>query len=222
MLNHKSTIFFDMDGLLLDTEKLYFETRRDVLENYGIPFTKEDHVAYIAKGFPVAIQKLTKLVGSADLGKRVFDEAMSLYNRRLQQGEVQVKKGAIELLKFLNQTHKRCYVTSSAAKDTIIQTTKITKIDQYFTDFISGDEVPHNKPAPDVYLYALQRTHADKTGTVVFEDSTSGVLSAVNAGLDVVLVPDWIKPQPTIQEKAVAVLPTLADAIPLLKKARTN
>lgn len=55
-----------MDGLLLDTEKLYFETRRDVLENYGIPFTKEDHVAYIAKGFPVTIQKLTKLVGSAD------------------------------------------------------------------------------------------------------------------------------------------------------------
>ncbi|MDV7718689.1 HAD-IA family hydrolase [Pediococcus ethanolidurans] len=206
-----------MDGLLLDTEKLYFETRRDILTKYGYTFRKEDHTEYIAKGFPVTIKKLTQLVGNANLGKQVFNEAMELYRQRLENGDVQVKTGAVELLTFLHQTHRKCYVTSSAAKETIIQTAEITGIAQYFTDFISGDEVKHNKPAPDLYLYALEKSHATKSETVIFEDATTGILSAASAGLDVVLVPDWIDPEPEIRQKAVAVLPNLLEAISLFK-----
>ncbi|WP_317765321.1 HAD family hydrolase [Pediococcus ethanolidurans] len=217
MLSNKNVIFFDMDGLLLDTEKLYFETRRDILTKYGYTFRKEDHTEYIAKGFPVTIKKLTQLVGNANLGKQVFNEAMELYRQRLENGDVQVKTGAVELLTFLHQTHRKCYVTSSAAKETIIQTAEITGIAQYFTDFISGDEVKHNKPAPDLYLYALEKSHATKSETVIFEDATTGILSAASAGLDVVLVPDWIDPEPEIRQKAVAVLPNLLEAISLFK-----
>lgn len=217
LLGNKKVILFDMDGLLLDTEKLYFETRRDVLAKYGFTFRKEDHTEYIAKGFPVTIQKLTQLVGDANLGKQVFNEAMKLYRQRLENGDVQVKTGVVELLTFLNQTHRKCYVTSSAAKETIIQTAAVTGIAKYFTDFISGDEVRYNKPAPDLYLYALEKSHAIKSETVVFEDATTGILSAASAGLDVVLIPDWIDPEAEIRQKAVRVLPNLLEAISLFK-----
>lgn len=222
LLSNKKVVFFDMDGLLLDTEKLYFETRRDVLAKYGFTFTKEDHIDYIAKGFPVTIQKLTQLVGSATLGQQVFDEAMVLYQQRLKHGDVQIKTGAVELLNFLKRAHKKCYVTSSAAKKTIIQTAEITGIADYFADFISGDEVSHNKPAPDIYLHALEKAHATTTETVVFEDATSGILSAASAGLDVVLIPDWIQPEPQIRQKSVAVLPNLLKAVPLFECSKTN
>ncbi|GEL14819.1 hypothetical protein IV80_GL000710 [Pediococcus cellicola] len=122
MFNHKKAVFFDLDGLLVDTEKLYFETRRDVLAKYGFTFSKTDHMTYIAKGFPVTIQKLTKLVGDAILGNQIFNEAMVLYQQRLKKGDVQVKSGAVELLTFLNRTHTRCYATSSTAKTTLLQT----------------------------------------------------------------------------------------------------
>nr|WP_268226944.1 HAD hydrolase-like protein [Ligilactobacillus salitolerans] len=95
-----------MDGLLLDTETLYYETRKEVLAQYGFPFEKSDHAQYVARGFADTIEKLQQLVGDKQLGQVVFEKAMKLYQQRITASQVQLKKGTRELLTYLNDQGK--------------------------------------------------------------------------------------------------------------------
>lgn len=212
-LKNKNYMFFDMDGLLIDTETLFYTTRKATLNKYGFPFSKADQAKYIARGFPDTIKKLKKLVGDDELGQNIFDESMDLFQKQLISGQIQLKDGAIELLEFLQNHGKHCYITSSSTKEIIMQTAKTSGIAQYFENFISGDEVKKNKPAPDIYLYALKMSGATKEESLVFEDAPSGIISGASAGIDVIAVPDLIQPDKDVREKAWKVFNDLSEII---------
>ena len=217
LLRDKNVFFFDLDGLLLDTESVYFSTRQQVLQTYGYPFTEADNQAYVAKGFKDTLARLQKLVGDKELGKQIFSESIGLVMQALKRGDVNIKPGARQLLTFLQQKQKTCYITSAGNRETIQLTLQSKGLEPYFEAVISGEDVAKNKPAPDVYIHALAVTGSKKAATVVFEDSPSGVLAASAAGLDVILVPDRVRPSEAIKQKAVACLSDLATAIPLFQ-----
>ena len=213
-LKNKNYMFFDMDGLLIDTETLFYTTRKETLNKYGFPFSKADQAKYIARGFPDTIKKLKKLVGDANLGQKIFDESMDLFREKLISGQIQLMDGTLELLQFLQTNNKHCYITSSSTKEIIMQTAKTSGIAQYFDGFISGDEVKNNKPAPDIYLHALKISGAAKEESLVFEDAPSGIISGSSAGIDVIAVPDLIQPDKEVRSKAFKVLNNLSEVIP--------
>lgn len=214
-LHDKKYVFFDMDGLLIDTEELYFSTRQTTLAKYGFSFTKEDNKHYIAKGFPDTNRRLQELAGDKDLGQKMFDESMALYHQKVKDGEVKLKPGALKLLKSLQEQNIDRYVTSSSTRDILMLNVKNVGIKDYFTDIISGDDVKNNKPAPDIYLHALDVTHADSEEAVIFEDAESGIEAALAAEIDVVVVPDLLQPRTELLDRAAAVLPDLNEAIKL-------
>ncbi|GBG95233.1 hypothetical protein LFYK43_16920 [Ligilactobacillus salitolerans] len=107
-------------------------------------------------------------------------------------------------------------MTSSAATETIVQTARATGIDQYFLDFISGEEVAHNKPAPDIYLHSLAITQAAASDTEVFEDAPTGIEAAASAGIDVIVVPDWVPLDLQARQLAVKIISDLKQAVALL------
>jgi len=216
-LKNKKFVFFDMDGILIDTEGLYYSARKTVLAKYGFPFTKEDNQNYIAKGFPHTKKLLQQVAGDKELGEQIFNESIQLYNDKIIAGEADLKPGTLDLLKCLQEQNIASYVTSSATKDVITLNAKNTGIKDYFTGLISGDDVKNNKPAPDIYLHALQVTNAKASEAVIFEDSPSGIESAIAAKIDVVIVPDLIQPDPELIKQAVAVLDSLEEAISLFK-----
>ncbi|WP_125588158.1 HAD family hydrolase [Companilactobacillus jidongensis] len=211
-LHNKKFVFFDMDGLLIDTEGLYYSTRKTVLAKYGFPFTKKDNQHYIAKGFPDTNRRLQELAGDKELGQKMFDESMQLYHDKVVAGEVTLKPGAIEFLQFLKDHGIARYVTSSSTREILMTNVHNVGIENYFTDLISGDDVKNNKPAPDIYLHALKVTHAEPEEAVVFEDAESGIRAGLTAGIDVVIVPDLLQPKPELAKHAVAVLDSLKDA----------
>ena len=69
---------------------------------------------------------------------------------------------------------------------------------QYFAGIVTGEDVKNNKPAPDIYLHALDIAKVNKNEAVIFEDAPNGVESGLNAGIDVVLVPDQVMPSEEI------------------------
>lgn len=213
-LSDKKFVFFDMDGLLLDTETLYYETRKQILADYGFSFSKDEHSKYVGRGFPDSIRRLQKLVGDKELGQIVFDKAMKLYQQRLTSGQIQLMPGAIDLLRFLQDHDKQSFITSSSGKETIIQTANVTGLKPYFTGFISGDEVTKNKPAPDIYLHALSKAQAKKEQAVVFEDAPTGIIAGAKAGIDVVAVPDLISLDKSTQALARITVPNLSAVLP--------
>lgn len=83
-------------------------------------------------------------------------------------------------------------------------------------DIITDEDVKNNKPAPDIYLHALDVAKVNKKDAVIFEDAPNGVESGLNAGIDVILVPDQVMLPEKMVER-VTVVKTLEDAIPLFE-----
>ncbi|MFC6176718.1 HAD family hydrolase [Companilactobacillus huachuanensis] len=216
-LHDKKFVFFDMDGILIDTEGLYYSARKEILAKYGFPFSKEDNQHYIAKGFPDTKRRLQELTGDPKLGSKIFEESMERYHEKVLAGEVTLKSGVIELLTYLQNHNIARYITSSATKEILTLNAKNAGITDYFTNLISGDDVKNNKPAPDIYLHALDVTHAKTEEAVVFEDSNSGIESGLSAKIDVIIVPDLVQPKPELAKQAVAVLPNLKESIKLFE-----
>ncbi|AZA21080.1 haloacid dehalogenase [Lactobacillus helveticus] len=127
-----------------------------------------------------------------------------------------VKPGAEKLLSFLQEKGIKSYITSSSDMEKINFNLSHNDLRQYSAGIVAGEDVKNNKPAPDIYLHALDIAKVNKNEAVIFEDAPNGVESGLNAGIDVVLVPDQVMPSEEITKK-VTVVKTLADAIPLFE-----
>lgn len=215
-LKNKKVAFFDMDGTLVDSETLYYQTRKEVLAKHGFSYSKAENNPILATGFAKTLSMLQEKVGDEALGRQIFDESIDLYNQRVEEGKLVVKPGAEKLLAFLEERGIKSYITSSSDLDKIDFNLSHNDLRRYFTDVISGADVKNNKPAPDIYLHALKVANVDKEDAVVFEDAPNGAESGLNAGIDVVMVPDQLMPPKELQEK-VAVVETLDKAIPLFE-----
>ncbi|GMA07919.1 haloacid dehalogenase [Tetragenococcus halophilus subsp. flandriensis] len=213
----KETFFFDMDGLLFDTEALYYQTRQRILNKYGHSYTKKDHATYIGKGFDDTIFRLQKIVDDDLLGRKIFNESMKLFQTEIENQNFSLKKGAVKFLNVLNENGKSCYLTSSSSRKIIVQALQKAQIKDLFNGIISGEEVKRNKPAPDIYLRALTISRTNKDRALVFEDAKSGVTAAKQAGVDVIMVPDWLPSDKQDENKAIFVLSDLNEAATIFR-----
>lgn len=213
---NKKVAFFDMDGTLVDSETLYYQTRKEVLAKYGYEYSKAENNPILATGFAKTLSMLQKKVADPELGKQIFDESIALYDERVKEGKLAVKTGAEKLLAFLNQQGIKSYITSSSDLAKINFNLSHNDLRPYFAGLITGEDVQHNKPAPDIYLHALKVAGAKKEEAVIFEDAPNGVESGLNANIDVVMVPDQLLP-PSELRKQVIVVDSLDQAIPFFK-----
>lgn len=216
MLGQKDYFFFDMDGLLFDTEKIYFETRKQALNKYGYSFEIEDYYDHMGKGYDTTIEQLSQIVGSKQLGYEVFQENMRLYNQKMTDGEYTIKTGALPLLKKLKELNKEAWLVSSSDYDQIRTLLEDSSLYHYFKGIVSGDHVERNKPYPDIYLYALEKAQAQSAQSVVLEDSVSGVTAGLVAGIDVIMIPDLAEPTAELKRKVNYILTDLNQVLELL------
>ncbi len=114
------------------------------------------------------------------------DEA---YNELLREG-VQVQDGLIELLADLDHAPVKTAIASSSARDNIDIVIDHLGLQGYFEGIVSGTEVRHGKPAPDIYLEAARLINVDPRACVALEDAREGVAAAKAAGMKVIAVPN--------------------------------
>ena len=203
------TVIFDMDGVLLDTERLmktFWQQEADRL-NFG-DIT------------PVYM----RCVGITDaLCKEFFDSdypelspfetfqahALIACRAYIQEHGVPVKPGAQELLSALKDAGWTVGLASSTYIDMVRRELDMAGLSPYFDVIIGGDTVPRSKPAPDIYLLACEKAGADPFETFAIEDSHNGIRSAHAAGMKPLMVPDLLPADPSIRPLCTAVLPDL-------------
>lgn len=113
-LKNKKAAFFDMDGTLVDSETLYYQTRIEIFDKYGFDYQKVENDKLLASGFDPTLRYFQQKVNDKQLGKKIFDESLALFNQRVEEGKLQVKPGAEKLLYFLQQKGIKPYITSSS------------------------------------------------------------------------------------------------------------
>ncbi|MGH3247968.1 MAG: HAD family hydrolase [Trebonia sp.] len=189
-------VLFDMDGLLVDTEPLWFETEIEVMDRLGAPWTKEDQERLLGGSMDRTVRYLLSKAtrpASPERVERWMSEGML---DRVRSGRVTVMPGVRELVTELSAAGLPCALVTSSLRP--LAEAVLAGTGFRFTATVTADDVTRTKPDPEPYLLAAKLLAADPGKCVALEDSPNGVASATAAGCRVVAVPSFagIPPAP--------------------------
>ena len=183
-------ILWDNDGVLVETEHLYFEATQHVLSSAGISLTQEQYIElFLVQGKGAWHLAEEQGVAPSEID-RLRDERNALYARWLLQAP-RLVAGIASTLDALHGKYMMGVVTSSRKDhfDLIHQSTGLLK---YFDFVLTASDYAHTKPDPDPYLRAVERSGVDRDACVAVEDSERGLQSATRAGIRCIVVPTFL------------------------------
>ena len=187
-------LLFDMDGLVLDTEKLYTRFWQEAAHACGFPMTKEQALGMRSLNRGAGADKLRSYFGDSVDYETVRNKRIELMDAFVAENGVEVKPGIRELLSYAKeQSLKTAITTSSPMERTRGYLSQVGLVDA-FDELVSGYMVEKGKPEPDIYLYAAKILGVSPDECMVLEDSPAGILAAHRAGCIPVMIPDQDEP----------------------------
>ena len=211
MINRISAVIFDMDGLMLDTERIARRAWKQAAREWG--YDIPDTIYMQVLGRTVAD---TRRIFTAAFGEHFpFDD---IRQRRLQiarehhrQVGIPVKKGLLSLLDCLESLSLPLAVATSTVRQAAEQRLLVNNLLHRFRVIVTGDDISRGKPAPDIFLLAAQKLQTPAVQCLVLEDSEAGIEAAYAAGMLPVMVPDVKPPTETVRKFAYRVMTSLLD-----------
>lgn len=183
-INNLSTVLFDYDGLLVDTEKLYFEAWAQLLNEEGKKICFKIYAGnHESETYKVVKDYLLEPLTLEELSKAKANK----YNELIQSGSLELMPGIEKLLKNISKL-KNLSIVSNSTKEVVQEGILHTKIDSYFKDLFCVNPSIPRKPAPDLYLYVLDELQIKSSSVITFEDSITGIVSAQKAGIEVICI----------------------------------
>lgn len=213
-----TAVLFDMDGLVLDTEKLYTRFWQEAANALGYPMTKEQALGMRSLNRGVGLAKMQSYFGPEVDYDKIRNKRIELMDAFVEQEGVKLKPGIHELLAYLKEHGiKTAIATSSPLERTLLYLGSVG-LEQSFDELVSGYMVEKGKPEPDIYLYAAEKLGVKPSECMVLEDSPAGILAAYRAGCLPVMVPDQDKPDKETKAMLYALAENLLAVISLLEQ----
>jgi HAD superfamily hydrolase (TIGR01509 family) len=184
-----------MDGLLVDTEPLWFETEGEVMARLGASWAKEDQERLLGGSMDNTVgyllAKATRPASPAEVARWMTDGML----KRAAEGRIIVRPGARELLEAVAAAGLPYALVTGSQRpftEAVLASTALS-----FPVTVTGDDVARTKPDPEPYLLAAKLLDVDPANCVALEDSPNGVTSATAAGCHVVAVPSLLPVPPS-------------------------
>jgi len=187
MVAMTSAVVFDADGVLVDTEPAWVAARTALFARHGRAFGPGESRDTLGTGVDGTGELLGALLGWPALAGELGDELLALLLEQVAGGRVRALPGAAALVREL-RGRLGIAVASNSPRVLLDQTLQAAGLAGGFDVIVAADEVPHAKPAPDLYLSAVERLGARTAESVAVEDSPAGVASARAAGLHVIAI----------------------------------
>lgn len=204
---------FDLDGLLLDTERIY----EDAWIKYGPKYGFGDST-FLAEAFcGVSEDTVVRTLNEYHVDAKGYLKDVLNYVSEHELTDLQLKPGVKEILSFFQSKGIGRAVASSSPKQLILRNLKIVGIDSYFDEIVSAQEVEHGKPAPDIFLEAAHRLNVDPKHCFVFEDAINGVHAGLSAGCKIIMIPDRLKPEKDFYKTTYGIFDNLHAAMNQIK-----
>ena len=209
-------VISDMDGVILDSEKLYVRFWCEAGNFYGYPMQPEHALGIRSMARPYAIEKLQGWFGEGFDYDLVRNKRVELMDTYVSEHGIDAKPGARELLSCLKEQGFRVALATATAKDRAEAYLERVDLLKYFDVVASARMVAHGKPEPDIYLYAADQLGLSPHECLALEDSPNGVRSAHAAGCKTILVPDLDDPSGQLEGLLDGVADGLSDVIRFL------
>ena len=210
-------IIFDMDGLMIDSERVTFECYQEILKGMNLTMDEEFYKTLLGKPLKGIYQRFYDVYGNDFPIEDVIKDVHALMAKRFETEGVPIKTGLKSLLEYLKENNYKKIVSTSSNRalfDTILSQAQIT---DYFDDSICGDEVTKGKPNPEVFLKSCQKLGVNVDEAIVLEDSEAGIQASYDAGIKVICIPDMKYPEKQYEEKTFKILKDLNDVTEYLK-----
>lgn len=185
-----AAVLWDMDGTLLDSEKLWDIAVRELAREHGRELTDEVRHALIGASGPNALRMLFDGIG-VDATLPMLAEAGEFLERRVTElmlGPIPWRPGAKDALAMVRAAGLRCALVTNT-KRSLTEYGLDTLGRDFFDTSVCGDEVAHGKPDPAIYRRAADLLGVDPLACVAIEDSPTGALAAQGAGCGLIVIP---------------------------------
>lgn len=204
-----AAVILDMDGTMVDTESIYHVAWHNAVADLGYTLDASALKATTGRTISDGYTIIQTALG-ADFPMQRFQERWWDYWRaHVEQQGIARKAGLDQLLNLLDTHNIPKAVATSSTRAEALYTLDRAGIADRFSIIVTGDQIQHGKPAPDIFLLAAERLEVDAKDCLAIEDSDAGVRSAAAAGMVTFMVPDLIQPSLDVAELAFRVVDTL-------------
>lgn len=210
-------VIFDMDGLMVDTERLCVDLWSSILKEKGMPAHREIAIHCIGMDHKRMQNYLATQLPDFDY-MSVLNEVGHRSARYCRQYGVPIKPGLYELLDYLD-SKKIPYGVATSTKS-VSARNRLSEINilPRLRFLITGDMVENGKPEPDIFLMAVKSLNLSPANCLVLEDSAHGIMAAHQAGCKPMMIPDLKEPDEDTRSLLYAIGENLLDVISLLEK----
>lgn len=189
-MNNLQLIIFDLDGTLIDSEAIYRKGWSHVLKAYGHDLHESEFEVMRGKSTHHNNEFIKSYLGSDELVQEARQQREAYYFNALEQGDIQLKAGALELIAQAKAQGLKLAVATSSYKERGIASLQALDLLKYFDHLAFGDEVTFSKPDPEIYQRILDEATVNAAQAIAIEDSASGMQAALAAGIASFLVPE--------------------------------
>lgn len=207
----KQGAIFDMDGLLFDTERMYRDSWKQSAQQFGLVHNPDFPRTVCGSSGAHMREIILQYYPQVD-AKAFADDCILRVERELET-HVPEKTGVRDILQYFKQHGVRVAVASSSKRATVLHNLKQADILSYFDAVVSGDQVTHGKPAPDIFLLAAQQIGCEPENCYVFEDGINGIRAGAAAGCTTIMIPDLTPPNAQLEQLCAGIYPSLSDAM---------
>lgn len=213
-------VIFDMDGVLIDTEKWLNKYWVQSAREAGYDAKPEHALGIRSLAGKYAAPYLQNIFGTEFPYWTIRERRKELMKEHIAKHGIEKKPGVDEVLDYLKA--KGIKVAVATATDPARTAEYLKKIGIYekFDKIVCATMVENGKPKPDIYLYACEQIGEKPEDCIAVEDSPNGIISATTAGLRTIMVPDLTEPDEETAKRIVAKAETLYDIILLLEDGK--
>ena len=182
------SVIFDMDGVMIDSAEYHQIAWHRIAAELGREFPAGVfEKAFGLKNPPIINGLLNWATDAAEID-RIADRKESLYRDLIRERGLPVLEGLTDLLRELHAGGIMCAVGSSAPRDNVTCLFENSDLQQYFQAVVTGDDVTHGKPDPEIFLQAAQKLNVPPQQCIVIEDALAGIQAAKAAGMFAVAI----------------------------------
>ena len=189
--NKLKLVIFDMDGLMLDTEIVHYQTWLVHSKEYGFDYDIKKRLKFTGMTDEAVVVELSKEMGSRELALEMREKILKSREEYFSdyKGSL-VKDGLIELIDYLDKKRVKKAIASSSGRDRLEFLLEKEGLLNRFDSITTREDVKYGKPSPDIFLKSRGHYDYTKDECLILEDSENGYLAAKSSGIPYMIVPD--------------------------------
>ncbi len=213
-------VIFDLDGTVLDTEKLLVKYWCMAANEFGFPMKPEHALQLRSLARKYAEPLLKEWFGNNCDYMTVRNRRMELMTAHLNKYGLETKQGIKELLIYLGEKGYKRAVATATDLTRAGNYLKEVGLYEHFDCIISAHQVENGKPKPDVYLYAVEQLGLVPNECIAVEDSPNGVISASDTGCRTIMIPDLTEPDEALKNRLYSLCKVATDIISVIENEK--